>query len=200
MTTYVDDVRPVIITPNPAASFEALFVKDSRHLRPVAPGDKARVYAMLDEIGADAILEHIASGFLPVELAVANKFPLLTLQDWLTERVEPERLVRAVSTCAEVFMVKAMLPLTVKPGSNAEAIVNTRLSEVMMKVAEKLDPTKWGNKVDKRTAGDGNMLVINVGGALSSDKGTITIEPVGEEPAATEQPAQALLRLVGGPA
>lgn len=195
--------QPVLLIPNPGASFEILFSKDARHIKPVKGAERQRVFEILDGIGPDAILEHIASGFMLVELAVANNLPLMAMQDWLREKVDPERLVQAEKSCAEVFMVKAMLPLTVKPSSQAEAAVNTRLSEVMMRMAEKIDPSRWGTKSAKSVSGDGNSLVINLhtsseGKNEQADEDAA--KPSKKRVKAGQEPANAntLLRLVGG--
>lgn len=194
--------QPVLVVPNPGASFEILFSKDARHIKPVKGAERARVYEILDGIGPDTILEHMASGFMLVELAVANNLPLMAMHDWLREKVDPERLIQAEKSCAEVFMVKAMLPLTVKPSSQAEAAVNTKLSEVMMRMAEKIDPARWGNKSSKSVSGDGNSIVINLrtSNEGANEQGNTNVEPDKRQAVAKQEPvgANTLLRLVGG--
>lgn len=154
---------PAFAPPNPAASFDTLFSSDTRHIRPVKGADKERVIAWLDEQGVDIFLEHIASGFLPIELAVANKLPITVFSEWLLRAAGPERMLAAEKSCAEAFMVKAILPLTVRPSGAAEAMVNVKLSDVMKTIAERMDPEKWAGKAVAMKDGDtNNLLVINM--------------------------------------
>jgi hypothetical protein len=98
----------------------------------------------LDAVGVDNVLERIASGMLPVEIAFCNGVPLMVMNEWLRTRVPPDRLTEAWSVHAEVLLLRAQLGITQDADTPGEAQLIKAECDRFAWMAERLDSRRWG--------------------------------------------------------
>jgi len=103
------------------------------------------------EFGVDMVLEHIASGRMPNEIALEQGWPITYFREWVASTIPPDRLSDARAACAETLMVQSRLCLLPDMG-NAGAIRQKALSENLRWTVERLDPENWGPKRKTETA------------------------------------------------
>jgi len=118
--------------------------------------------AVLDEIGVEAVLETVASGRLPVEIALSNRIPMMLFREWFERAVDPERLKTAMRSHAEIAVLKSQLSLAAAPETPAEAAVQKELSVRYAWVAERLHAEKWGPPQKKTEAPPVVNIVFNM--------------------------------------
>ncbi|MFZ1491122.1 MAG: hypothetical protein WAS51_14385 [Ilumatobacteraceae bacterium] len=125
------------------AQFKALFA-DKEDLTITSAATRDDVFAYLDGIGEDSVLEFVASGRLVAELAIFLEFPILYVQEWVDTFIDKSRLRSAERAAAQSCVLKAQLALQVTPESPQEAQAMRAMSEHMTWTAERLDADRWG--------------------------------------------------------
>lgn len=147
---------------SPAAQWELLFA--SKHdFSDVAARPREEWFELLDNIGEDVVLETVASGRLPAEIALSNRIPLMVFREWFEERVNTDRLKVAARSHAEVAVLKSTLSLSAAPDSPADAAVQKELSARYAWIAERMDPERWGPPQKKDAAPPSVNIVFNMG-------------------------------------
>lgn len=129
---------------NPAALFDELFEKRS-HLPTKPHSDRVQAFMKMDSAGKQVVLELIASGRLPNEIAIELGVPITYFWEWVEQNIAPEELATVRRQAAESFVLKSILPLTVSFDSPGHASMARALSDQMRWIAERLDPARWGN-------------------------------------------------------
>lgn len=153
-----------IVVMSPAVQWEMLFASQA-DFAPVLPHGREHYFALLDGIGVDTVLEFIASGRLPVELALSNGIPRIIFAEWMDDRVDKAKLKVAMRSHAQVAVLKSQLALQATPDSPAEATVQKELSIRLAWTAERMDPETWGTaRKDDRQPPAVNIS-LNLGGA-----------------------------------
>ncbi|MFV0512478.1 MAG: hypothetical protein ACK5MY_02410 [Jhaorihella sp.] len=100
-------------------------------------------FATLDIVGPQVIAEQLATGRLPVEVALLYEVPILHFRAWMRKRIPDELLDEIRSAAAEALQVKAMLTLSARLANPAEASQAKALSERMARISEALAPKDW---------------------------------------------------------
>jgi hypothetical protein len=137
--------RPVLSADKAAAGRKAYGVVSDR-LTGRTRQERPREWWLdwLDAVGVDAVLEKIASGMLPVEIAFCNDVPLMVMNEWLRTRVPPDRLSEAWAVHAEVLLLRAQLGITQDADSPGEAQLIKAECDRFAWMAERLDSRRWG--------------------------------------------------------
>jgi hypothetical protein len=146
---------------SPAAQWELLFAsKEDFHEGQSRPTEEW--IAMLDEFGESGVLEVVASGRMPVEIAISNRIPMMVFREWMDKNVSAERLLTAQRSAAEVNILKSQLALAAQPANPAEAALQKELSHRYAWLAERADPEKWGPPRNKNDAPPMVSIVFNM--------------------------------------
>ncbi len=127
---------------NPAAQWEQMFNMQER-LPAVPAKGRDFWYQFLDDLGVDEVLEFIARGNLPNELALANDIPLVFFREWCEKRISRPAWKLAMKSYGEVCVLKAQLALLPTPENAAEAAVQKELAAQYRWTAERADPEQW---------------------------------------------------------
>jgi hypothetical protein len=172
------------IVQNPAALFAQLFERRD-HLPVHNHASRVASFAKLDEVGESVILELIASGRLPNEIAIEYEVPVLHLREWMNKNIDPADLNDARQAAAESFVLKSVLPLTVTFESPGEAAMAKELALRMWEIAGRMDPDRWGNN---KAVGAGAPAVTLVFEGVSSDGApkAIDVTPAAKAPTTIE--------------
>ena len=142
---------------NPATQFDVLF--DGRGSLPVSRTDETRAMEKIDKFGKGAVLELISSGQLMNEIAIALGVPISTFRKWMDQNVTAEELAAARRACAESFMLKSLLVLTVSNDAPGHASIIRAYADRLAAVAERLDPDNWAQR---KPGGDNSAPVTIV--------------------------------------
>lgn len=110
---------------------------------PVSNLRETSAWAVLDQIGVDMILNQLSTGRLPAEVALLYEVPILYFRSWMRERLTPEEIDEAREAAAEALQVKALLTLSARLHSPAEASQAKALSDRFAKISEALSPKNW---------------------------------------------------------
>lgn len=100
-------------------------------------------YATLDVVGVQIIAEQLATGRLPVEVALLYEVPILHFRRWMRDRISDDLLIEIRSAAAESLQVKALLTLSARLDNPAAASQAKALSERMARISEALSPKDW---------------------------------------------------------
>jgi hypothetical protein len=130
----------------------------------VAAVDRSYWFDVLDKMGAASILEAIAGGRLPSEIAISNRVPLTFFHEWVSESIQSDALERAMVIHAEVCVIKAQLVLLADVGSPQEAAMKRDLSQQLKWQAERAHSEGWGPPGKSEPAPPALHLNINWGG------------------------------------
>lgn len=147
---------------NPSAKFNELFRK-VQHLPEATTLDRGDAYRRLDELGVFAFLELLAKGRLLTEIAIDLQVPVMYLEEWAKQNIDPAKYDEARRLGAEAFVVKSILPLTVTYDSPGQATIAKALSERMAWVAQRLDPDRWGDTKPSKVPSSPVNLVFKIG-------------------------------------
>lgn len=176
------------------AQWEMLFPMQSA-LPQNSGATRQQTYAHLDMLGEDQVLEYISRGRLPNELAIDTRLPIVFVNDWIADRVDAKRLERAYQGYAQSCILKANLALSVQPENPQEAQVIRAMSEHMVWVAERSDPSRWGPPRKAEPPPPTVNLVFNIppkpGATAVSQAPEITLPAITIEQAPTPQPSEA---------
>lgn len=146
---------------SPAAQWELLFAsKEDFHEGEQRPREEW--IAMLDEFGEEGVLEVVASGRMPVEIAISNRIPMMVFREWMDKNVSADRMLTAQRSFAEVSILKSQLSLAAQPANPAEAALQKELSNRYAWLAERADPEKWGPPRQKNDAPPMVNIVFNM--------------------------------------
>lgn len=146
---------------SPAAQWELLFAsKEDFHEGEQRPREEW--IALLDEFGEDGVLEVVASGRMPVEIAISNRIPMMVFREWMDKNVSADRMLTAQRSFAEVSILKSQLSLAAQPANPAEAALQKELSNRYAWLAERADPEKWGPPRQKNDAPPMVNIVFNM--------------------------------------
>lgn len=124
-------------------AFDYLFGLKSDPLH-VGALDKDYWFGVLDAMGTPAILEAIAGGRIPSEIAISNRIPLLFFRQWMGERIDKDSLAEAMSVHAEVLVLKSQITLLADAASPQDAAMKRDLSGQLRWQAERADSKAWG--------------------------------------------------------
>lgn len=140
--------------------------------------DETYWFARFDAIGPHAVLEHIAAGRLPIEIAVENEFPLILFKRWMDKAIDPAQLQEAFSIKAEWMLVKANVMLAeMTPANPAEATIMKTAADRMQWLAERLDSKRWGPPGKSAERPPAVVIEMNLGDLASGGNMTITVDP-----------------------
>lgn len=161
-----------------AAQWDLLFASKNDFDTATSQVTRDEWLARLDEIGEETVLETVAAGRLPVEIAISNRIPMMLFREWMEKRVDPERLKAAARSHAEVSVLKSQLSLAAAPETPAEAAVQKELSHRYAWVAERMDPERWGPPQKKEAPLPTVSIVMQLGkrGAMQITADAQTIE------------------------
>lgn len=152
---------------SPAAQWEILFASKEDFLegerRP-----KEEWIALLDEFGEDGVLEVVASGRMPVEIAISNRIPMMIFREWMDKNVSADRMLTAMRSAGEVNVLKSQLALAAQPANPAEAALQKELSHRYAWLAERADPERWGPPRNKGDAPPMVNIVFNTSGKVQA--------------------------------
>lgn len=98
----------------------------------------------MEYLGVDFLLNTIAAGQLPAEIAVDLNIPVRTLTTWLNSRTGPEDRERARELCAESLVVKSNAVLLLPCVDSQEVAMAREYSKRLAWTAERLDSNMWG--------------------------------------------------------
>ena len=146
----------------PGADFQALQKSQASDVAPVKT--EAEAVQLLNDIGTSTILENIAHGSLPFELALKFDVPVLVFRKWLTQNVTTAQMSESKNACAEAMMYRAQLALTQVPRSGPEGTIIKAYADRLTSMAERLDPRQWGPP--KTTEPPAPPVVINITGEV----------------------------------
>jgi hypothetical protein len=151
------EVMPVLRT-HVGAQADMLFAQE------YTPRARSLTYEVtkerLDGIGKNMILEGMASGLLPNELALMYNVPLLMFRKWVIESIPDEEFREAMRVSAETLMAIAKRVLTLDPDSAAQGAQLRAYSDRLVQVAERLDAEAWAQQKAKGDAPPSVMINI----------------------------------------
>ena len=121
-----------------------------------------RVKRELDAFGIENILELVAGGILPNEIAARLEYPIIDFNRWFKATVSKAELQDVLKLAAQSMVIKADLTLKVNPRNNVEGAALKAHADHLMKVAERIDSSTWGPQ--KVTDAPAAAVTINVMG------------------------------------
>lgn len=164
--------RPV----SPHVMFETLLGASGAEALPTHSQSKAESFRALDAIGVQLICEQLATGRLPVEVALLYEIPILHFRAWMKLRITDDMLQEVRSAAAEALQVKSMLTLSANLHSPAAASQAKSLSDRFAKIAEALAPDEWSpSKIVPPSALPSVSITFN-GLTIASQPQGVTIE------------------------
>ena len=143
------------------ASYRKLFT-DADHLTVQRRVSRDDVFAHMDVVGVDSVLEFVASGRLLTELAIMLEFPIIYVREWAEKNLDKGRLRTAMKAYAESCLVKAQLSLQMTPENPQEAQVMRATAEHYTWAAERVDSDTWGPPKKSAEAPPAVSIVFNL--------------------------------------
>lgn len=136
----------------PNAMFNTLLGARGAEELAVTVGNDAAVFQTLDIVGRDMIMEQLATGRLPAEVALMYQVPILSFRRWMADRITDIEMDAVREAAAESLQLKALLTLSADLQNPAQASQAKALSERMARISESLDPKGWNpNHAEPRT-------------------------------------------------
>lgn len=136
--------RPTFRRPiAPHTMFETLLGSSGAEALPTNQQVKGESFRALDAIGVQLISEQLATGRLPVEVALLYEVPILHFREWMRMRITDDALQEIRAAAAEALQVKSMLTLSANLSTPAAASQAKSLSDRFAKIAEALAPDEW---------------------------------------------------------
>lgn len=133
--------------PTPARAshtlYAALLSSAGAEAIPTIRMDKQAVFQLLSNVGKTMVLEQIATGQLPNEVALHYGVPILVFREWLDQNVQEAEMVAARVACAESLQLKATLVLSANLKNPAEASQAKALAERFSEQAKAIDAKGW---------------------------------------------------------
>jgi hypothetical protein len=123
--------------------YSALLSAAGAEAIPTIRMDKHAVFRLLNNVGKAMVLEQIATGQLPNEVALHYGVPILVFREWLEQNVQEAEMMAARVACAESLQLKATLVLSADLKNPAEASQAKALAERFSEQAKSIDPKGW---------------------------------------------------------
>lgn len=169
--------RPTFRRPiAPHTMFETLLGSSGAEALPTNQQVKGESFRALDAIGVQLISEQLATGRLPVEVALLYEVPILHFREWMRMRITDDALQEIRAAAAEALQVKSMLTLSANLSTPAAASQAKSLSDRFAKIAEALAPDEWSpTKIVPPSAIPSISITFN-GMALASSESSAIVD------------------------
>lgn len=144
---------------------------------------------LLDGIGVPVILELIAYGMVPEEIAATYGFRIPVLKRWLDQHATQEEISEAKKSAASLYRaraVRSMEKMDTKTATAAQVAAHKLKAEVYTRMSEAMDPAVWNPRTPM---GDGDLplsVVFNIAdvaapGGVRSETDPTTLRSVNEQ-------------------
>ena len=128
----------------PSGRIADVLDRDHEHVEAVQYTGTDGGEMFLDRIGVHQVLELMAVGVIPEEIAMRYKVRIPLLNAWLRSRATPQEIADARRSAAAIYRAKAVRVVEAKVPADRTELAHMKLkAEVYTDMAKTMDPEEW---------------------------------------------------------